>query len=1048
VADGGEDRVQVRLALVLNGGVSLAVWMGGVVHEIDRLRRASADDPVYDQIQQIVGCETVVDLIAGSSAGGINGAALGCAVARDKRLRVHGAPLRDLWLETGNIAGLMRSVAERSPDSLLRGDDYMLPAMRGAFSDLLNTADGASRRDPAVTPLPPPDPGDHLTVEDELEQVKRIVEEERAHPTAVQLFLTGSLFVGEERFYEDRLGVTFAVPDNRLLFRFFRDPIVTGRDDFAGDPTERFALAARTTASFPVAFEPSEIDPGRFGPDQLTIGTPHFVMDGGVLDNEPFDPLLDQMLLRPSDGGRVARYIAYIVPYANVEALHGATTKPTVREVAFAVANLPRDVNIANDMERLLDLGGRAADNERSRVELLRSPTGALRTLARRQFPIYRAARRRDARTELGLLALGAHEGAGPAGGHEGAGATSPARVDSVPAADVETLVPSELATPPDGAWPWGFAAAERIVQNVLADVRDRIVKAAPADPSLPALRDRRARVGACLALIRRRNVEFSGMVAGPGPAPAANAYARFEKGLAILVRAAVEPALEPDYLERLLCVEVLQRTQRPELARPVEPFRFARFSADVGNALGVNRGPRSKANPEGSGADEKLAGLRLGHFGGFLKRSWRANDWLWGRLDGVEHLVRLLLAELAEIDDGWLARKGPALAAVALPDGVPAEFTRTLLDRAGFAPGTSITVARADIASAPDSLRDALIARIQLGVVCREVPCLIAQAGLDRTDGWRKDQPPLSLPSGMTDADVAQAEKDDVAEPFLQYAPALLSTFSAWHVRDQPIGAEATTPAFTTIATRAAAVGSGILAGPRSGMPAFAGGALRWLHGVALGAYGTVRAATRSFVSALTVAVAVATLVVVALYASDALAVLVVPIAVGVAAMLVALAVGAAGRWWWLVCIAFAGIAAVAVGVAASLVASGTSSFLLGLAVFLVAAAAVLVSGAGGWRWLAYPVALVSVLVAGIAIWGYADLRGNPSCSASTKVEIHVRNYEARLASTRPTASSCGRAYVDSNRWLVLLCIGLVLPIVVGSRSLARAAAAAAEGP
>jgi hypothetical protein len=30
----------VRLALVMNGGVSLAIWIGGVTHEIDRLRRA------------------------------------------------------------------------------------------------------------------------------------------------------------------------------------------------------------------------------------------------------------------------------------------------------------------------------------------------------------------------------------------------------------------------------------------------------------------------------------------------------------------------------------------------------------------------------------------------------------------------------------------------------------------------------------------------------------------------------------------------------------------------------------------------------------------------------------------------------------------------------------------------------------------------------------------------------------------------------------------------------------------------------------------------
>jgi hypothetical protein len=37
-----EQEQEIRLALVLNGGLSLAVWMGGVAHEIDLARRASA----------------------------------------------------------------------------------------------------------------------------------------------------------------------------------------------------------------------------------------------------------------------------------------------------------------------------------------------------------------------------------------------------------------------------------------------------------------------------------------------------------------------------------------------------------------------------------------------------------------------------------------------------------------------------------------------------------------------------------------------------------------------------------------------------------------------------------------------------------------------------------------------------------------------------------------------------------------------------------------------------------------------------------------------
>jgi hypothetical protein len=45
----------------------------------------------------------------------------------------------------------------------------------------------------------------------------------------------------------------------------------------------------------------------------------------------------------------------------------------------------------------------------------------------------------------------------------------------------------------------------------------------------------------------------------------------------------------------------------------------------------------------------EKLCGDELAHFGAFLKRSWRANDILWGRLDGVCQLVETLA------ERGWL---------------------------------------------------------------------------------------------------------------------------------------------------------------------------------------------------------------------------------------------------------------------------------------------------------------------------------------------------------------------------------------------------------
>ena len=42
---------------------------------------------------------------------------------------------------------------------------------------------------------------------------------------------------------------------------------------------------------------------------------------------------------------------------------------------------------------------------------------------------------------------------------------------------------------------------------------------------------------------------------------------------------------------------------------------------------------------------EELVTGIQLHHFGAFYRDSWRANDWLRGRIDGSEQLVQMLLA-------------------------------------------------------------------------------------------------------------------------------------------------------------------------------------------------------------------------------------------------------------------------------------------------------------------------------------------------------------------------------------------------------------------
>jgi hypothetical protein len=47
------------------------------------------------------------------------------------------------------------------------------------------------------------------------------------------------------------------------------------------------------------------------------------------------------------------------------------------------------------------------------------------------------------------------------------------------------------------------------------------------------------------------------------------------------------------------------------------------------------------------SSYSDKVSGDALYHFGGFFKRSWRSNDILWGRLDGLCQLIETLLLDV-----------------------------------------------------------------------------------------------------------------------------------------------------------------------------------------------------------------------------------------------------------------------------------------------------------------------------------------------------------------------------------------------------------------
>ena len=133
---------ELRIALVCFGGVSLAVYMHGISKEIlklvrascglhaiaDRGRRATAAflddaDPenreydtesIYFELLREIGrkveLRVIVDIIAGASAGGINGTMLARALSHDLPM----GPQRNLWLENADVTVLLSPEAKAS----------------------------------------------------------------------------------------------------------------------------------------------------------------------------------------------------------------------------------------------------------------------------------------------------------------------------------------------------------------------------------------------------------------------------------------------------------------------------------------------------------------------------------------------------------------------------------------------------------------------------------------------------------------------------------------------------------------------------------------------------------------------------------------------------------------------------------------------------------------------------------------------------------------------------------------------------------------------
>ena len=97
---------EIQLGLVVYGGVSLAIYTHGICQEFYHAVRGRG---IYKLVKALTDADLVVDVISGSSAGGINGLLLGYAIANSNdREIVDFSRFAKIWRNSGDLLKLLQ----------------------------------------------------------------------------------------------------------------------------------------------------------------------------------------------------------------------------------------------------------------------------------------------------------------------------------------------------------------------------------------------------------------------------------------------------------------------------------------------------------------------------------------------------------------------------------------------------------------------------------------------------------------------------------------------------------------------------------------------------------------------------------------------------------------------------------------------------------------------------------------------------------------------------------------------------------------------------
>ncbi|MDK9708768.1 MAG: patatin-like protein [Desulforhopalus sp.] len=397
------DSQEIRYAVVMYGGISLAIYMNGIAQEMLRLVRATsvADESALQGTEKIyrelscllhlgrrpgetTSCTTprtrfVIDVLAGTSAGGINAIFLAKALAlKSKNLN----DLRDLWMEKADLDTLLNDKKGEDggrfqtamPKKSLLNSRRMYGLLRDAFAQM-------EEKDKIDT-----------TAGESADRIDLYVTATDLNGLIIPLELTDTAVLERK---------------HHSVFHFEYDPLEE-TNDFDSKYDAMLAFAARCTSSFPGAFEPMRFgdifpqptaedckefqrffenyhepaetsasgDKTQARPERTSFKERVFA-DGGYLDNRPFGHVIDRIGERTSNC-TAFRKLIFVDPFPeHLEQCQAKTEFNFIENSILAATTLPRYETIRQDIARINEMNRkalRASEIEKAMFRI--DPTG------------------------------------------------------------------------------------------------------------------------------------------------------------------------------------------------------------------------------------------------------------------------------------------------------------------------------------------------------------------------------------------------------------------------------------------------------------------------------------------------------------------------------------------------------------------------------------------------------------------------------------------------------------------------------------------------